>query len=87
MKLYRRRPECVEAVMWDGTNVDEVRKLVGDLLVIPSDKTLVFVNGNDYVVRADVGHWIVRGANGQVVVRGANFTDDYALVAEEEPKC
>lgn len=76
MKLYRKRPVVVEAVQWNGLNLDEVREFVGEALeyevfdaaykagVAPPyvDVVIHTLEGDHH---ASVGDFIIKGVNGE----------------------
>jgi len=67
---FRKKPVVIDAVLWDGTNISEVREFFGGF----SDWTLsppnAPVGGLNIVTlegthRADTGDWILKGVKGE----------------------
>jgi DNA-binding PadR family transcriptional regulator len=57
---YRARPRFVEAVQWDGTNLDEVRKLAGDMAQLDENGVL-WIRTPDANERTTLGDWVTTG--------------------------
>lgn len=62
---FRKKPVVIEAVQWNGKNVEEIRRFVG--------KKKVQLNGQNLVIptlegkmTASAGDWIIRGVHGEV---------------------
>lgn len=63
---YRKRPIVIEAVRWDGENVEAVRSLG----LSPFSRTgpnlrIVEINTLEGLMRAEPGDWIIKGVKGE----------------------
>ena len=60
---YRKKPVVVEAIQWDGTNLDECEKFVGRHLGLSNDYLIIHtLEGIMYASKLD---HIIRGVNGE----------------------
>ena len=74
---YRKKPVVVEVMQWNGNNIDEIRKFVGDCLIeeyinvnyecnlkrmILHHIEIETLEGNHI---ADIGDYIIKGVNGE----------------------
>lgn len=60
---YRKKPVVVEAIQWDGTNLDECEKFVGRHLDLSNDYLIIHtLEGIMYASKLD---YIIRGVNGE----------------------
>lgn len=73
---YRKKPVVIEAVQWDGLNLDEIKGFAGDSLeyeiLDAAHKVGAAPPHVDMVIRtlegdhrASVGDYIIRGVNGE----------------------
>lgn len=62
MLLYRRKPEAVRAVQWDGKNIDEIKAILGPystldlenlVWTVPSCDSFEFLYKGSYVIVYD----------------------------------
>lgn len=67
MAQYRKKPVVIEAMKWDGQNVDEVGRFISDFSGITA-----FIKGNEIKIptlegemTARQGDWIIKGINGE----------------------
>jgi len=73
MTKYRKKPGIIEAVQWNGNNVDEVLKfgdtgpqpLWGDDFKIHRANQQVEILTLEGVMKANVGDWIIRDVEGE----------------------
>ncbi len=63
-KLLKKKIVIVDAILWDGTNYKEVKKLAGDLIKLDHERNELILPDFRRVV---VGEWVVRKANAQFV--------------------
>lgn len=63
---YRKKPVVINAVRWMGTNIDEVRALIGSNVVIENldDSLTIPTLEGDMLARK--GDWVIRGVQGEV---------------------
>lgn len=63
---FRKKPVVVEAIRWDGTNVDEV---LGFILTkgsaIRGSEHGILIETLEGTMRAERGDWIIRGVKGE----------------------
>jgi hypothetical protein len=78
---YRKRPVVIEAVQWNGGNINEVwdafgaERIYGPTEANPSWIVISTLEGD---MRADVGDWIIRGVKGELYpCRNDVFTETY----------
>ena len=66
---FLKNPELVEAVQWNGENLQEVRELLGvDLIYTVPGRNVIPLLSNVGKTHADIGDWMVKGEGGAVVV-------------------
>ena len=59
---YRKKPVIVEAVIWTGNNIDEVKELAKNAV-----ENIIFVNNNLYIetlegnMKVSIGDYIIKG--------------------------
>jgi len=68
---FRKKPVVIEAVQWNGNNLEQV----SDLALEPSTSEVIrHFGGDDYLyidtlegtMRADKGDWIIKGVKGEI---------------------
>ena len=63
---YRKKPVVVEAVIWTGNNIDEVKELAKSAV-----ENIIFVNNNLYIetlegnMNVSIGDYIIKGIAGE----------------------
>ena len=63
---YRKKPVIVEAVIWAGNNIDEVKELAKNAV-----ENIIFVNNNLYIetlegnMNVSVGDYVIKGIAGE----------------------
>lgn len=63
---YRKKPVIVEAVMWTGNNIDEVKELAKSAV-----ENIIFVDNNLYIetlegnMNVSIGDYIIKGIAGE----------------------
>jgi len=68
MAKYRKKPVVIEAVQWDGANVDEVLGLcitVGSVRRTSVDHQLA-IDTREGTMTASRGDWIIKGVKGEL---------------------
>jgi hypothetical protein len=63
-KRYRKKPIIVTAILWDGKNVDEIRRFCGDEVKVSSSNE-PSIKTKEGSMRASVGDMIIRGNHGE----------------------
>ena len=63
---YRKKPDVVEAVQWDGQNREEIKTFVGESLDAAwSVGGYCFIDTLEGKMNAARGDWIIRGVKGE----------------------
>ena len=63
---YRKKPVIVEAVIWTGNNIDEVKELAKSAV-----ENIIFVDNNLYIetlegnMHVSVGDYVIKGIEGE----------------------
>ena len=74
VKQYRKRPVAIEAMLWDGTSIDELQEFLDgyshNFSSIPTDRKnsdgyLVHINTLEGVMTANVGDYVIKGVRGE----------------------
>lgn len=63
VKKYIKQPIAVEAVQWDGNNVDEVLAFIGETAQIRGGSLYIKTLEGDML--ALIGSYIIKGVNGE----------------------
>jgi hypothetical protein len=64
MTAFRKKPVVIEAVLWTGRNVQEVKDFMGPFRVTPNVGK-VLIDTLEGEMSAAVGDWIIRGVQGE----------------------
>lgn len=59
---YCKKPVVIEAIQWDGYNLEELQKFVGSALTYDEKLTIHTLEG-DHV--ANVGDYVIKGVQGE----------------------
>jgi len=70
---YRKKPVVIEAVQWNGTNLEEIKNFVGDALEFQADvlledekmQIMVVIKTLEGEHYASVGDFIIKGVHGE----------------------
>lgn len=92
---YRKKPVVIEAMQWDGIDIEKLRKFVGSSLSIetimfsdfltPKTKVIIHTLEGDH--EAKVGDYIIKGAQGEFYpCKPEIFVKTYEAV-EGDPTC
>ena len=80
---YRKKPVIVEAVIWTGNNIDEVKELAKNTV-----ENIIFVNNNLYIetlegnMNVSIGDYIIKGIEGEFYPCKPNiFKETYETVS------
>ncbi len=85
-RQYRKKPVVIEAVLWDGSNVDEVLDLAQTRasLIRTTDSRLL-IETLEGTMRADRGDYVIRGVKGEIYpCKPGIFAVTYDRVAQPE---
>lgn len=64
MAYFRKKPVVIQAVQWDGSNVDEVLGFIlakGSARRDANDRQAIFIDTREGTMRADKGDWVIKG--------------------------
>lgn len=64
IKRYKTKPCEIEAIQWDGSNVEEIKNFIGEYF---KAKTIegIYIRTLEGVMRARVGDYIIKGLRGE----------------------
>ena len=69
MDKYRKKPVVIEAVLWDGTNTDEILEWLGGFELGLDDGDdgyfVMLIDTKEGVMQASIGDWIIKGVVGE----------------------
>ena len=71
---YARKPVVVEAVLWTGENLEEVKSALeghkSEVVVIKDGTPLIYIytHGRSHSTSTYPGHWVFEDTDGQIVV-------------------
>ena len=78
---YTRKQKNVNAIMWDGTNLNEIRtfapKLKYSRIVVEPDNHLFMINEYSHIYGADIGDYIVQDESHTYVIAKEYFEENY----------
>lgn len=83
---YRKKPVVIEAVQWDGYNIEEIQSL-------ESDRELHYFEGGELIIctlegnhHASVGDYIIKGVHGELYpCKPDIFAETYEAAESSEP--
>lgn len=85
---YRKLPVVIQAIMWDGTNYDELCEKLPNFKNYSeyrSDVNNLYISTLEGVMQASIGDYIVRGVNGEFYpCKNDIFLKTYEMVPEVE---
>jgi hypothetical protein len=63
---FRKKPVVIEAMLWDGLNVPEIKQFMG-IETIPWDakRDTILIETLEGNMEASKGDWIIKGVNGE----------------------
>jgi hypothetical protein len=68
---YRKKPVVIEAIQWDGSNLDEIKKFTGDHAVVKYGEkdgeaiADLFIHTLEGDMHASKGDYIIKGVHGE----------------------
>ncbi len=64
--IFRKKPVLVEAFLWDGSNIDQIKAFVGgDVRQCKVTNRKLYIDTLEGVVTADIGDMIIKGVKGE----------------------
>ena len=79
VQMYRKKPIAIEAVQWDGTNIDAIMRFCPDATYSVSGLIISTLEGE---LHASAGDYIIRGVSGEFYpCKPDIFQATYDLVA------
>lgn len=86
IKTYCKKPIPIKALLWDGTNLDDVKRFVGDFLTISyptMDNSIVIltIHTLEGDMNVSLGSYIIKGVRGEFYpCDGEIFNETYEEV-------
>jgi hypothetical protein len=65
MPMFRKKPVIIEAVQWNGNNIDELRQFMFDIRFCLYGATVLEIPTLEGDMKANIGDWIIKGVNGE----------------------
>lgn len=65
MAQYKKKPVVIEAVQWNGTNLDEVRAFVPEEVRYNKVSEPMGIKTLEGVLTISINDWIIRGVKGE----------------------
>lgn len=63
---YRKKPVVIEAIQWDGANVDEILGFIhAKASAYRVESSAIMIETLEGSMRADKGDWIIQGVKGE----------------------
>ena len=85
----RKKPVEVEVVLWDGTNLTELKNFVGKNLVdlTLDNKTVIMIDTLEGLMKASTGDFIIKGVEDEFYpCKPDIFYKTYEVLDSEPPK-
>ena len=60
---YRKKPVVIEAIQYNGENIDEIYEFTGD--VLEETVTEIGIRTLECFMKMTPGDWIIKGVNGE----------------------
>lgn len=91
VKKYRKKPVVVEAIQWDGTNIEAIMAFIGESLdyftcfknAYTKDVELTIIT-SEHGVKANIGDYIIKGVQGELYTRKSDIFEATYELAEGE---
>ncbi len=64
-KKYRKKPVIIEAVQWNGNNVDEVMSFIKNVAAYNVEFGTLDISTLEGTMTASMGDWIIKGVKGE----------------------
>ena len=81
---YRKKPVVVEAVQWDGTNVEEISTFTDGKVAWYYNKRCMYITTPEGRMEVSIDDWIIRGVNGEYYpCKPDVFAKNYEPVSED----
>lgn len=76
-KSFKKKPFTIQAIEWDGTNIEEIKEFAGDAFTGMKDTVLTLSTLEGFMT-CHIGDWVVCGIEGEVYsVKGQIFNRSY----------
>ena len=62
---YKKKPVVIEALKWDGKNIDEVKKFCSMVRAVSKSGKLLYIDTLEGIITAREGDFIIKGVNGE----------------------
>ena len=80
---YRRKQTTIEAIKWTGENLQEVKNLFGDSLLVYEDDIYIKIFRDSFCI-VPIGQYIIKLNDGSFYIFGEGTLEDKYEVCEEE---
>ncbi len=86
---FRKKPIVIDAVQWNGKNLDEIRKFAASIngrgyMFHSTVFNTVKINTLEGIMTASIGDWIIKGIRGEFYpVKNNIFDETYERVKEK----
>ncbi len=64
-KKYRKKPVVIEAVQWNGNNVDEVMSFIKNVAAYNVEFGTLDISTLEGTMTASMGDWVIKGVKGE----------------------
>ena len=82
IKKYRKKPVVIEALKYDGSNIEEAIDFIGEDAYFKDSLIIETLEGK---MRADIGDYIIKGVNGEFYpCKPEIFSKTHEEVIEDE---
>jgi hypothetical protein len=63
---YRKKPVVIDAILWNGDNLDEMKSLGGSRELRIGPKKSIFIHTMEGIMEGNVGDFIIKGVKGEL---------------------
>lgn len=64
IRKFRKRPVVIEAVQWNGDNLEEIKEFAPGVILVNGKSSLEVATMAGTVI-LHVGHWLIKGVEGE----------------------
>lgn len=80
---YRRKPTTIEAIKWTGENLSEIKRFVGDSLLVYEDDIYIKFFRDSFCI-VPIGQYIIKLTDGSFYIFGEGTLEENYEVCEEK---
>lgn len=82
---YRKKPVTIEAIQWDGFNIDEICAFIGETMASFDASGKMQIYTLEGTMTAQEGDYVIKGVQGEFYpCKPDIFAETYELVGEEQ---